>query len=293
MKTVPKNLVKNINRIFYEVEAVDYDKRHPEIMKGDFSWWSDIAKQYLTRMNHFSLLDIGSGTGFVIDILCRHIKDTYRIICYDLSPEMLNKAREKLSSLSDVYFIAGDAESLPFYNESIDVICMNSVLHHVPNYPQLLREIDRVLKKKGIFIMAHEPNKIFFKPFLVRMLASVYKILGGRIKISNSICTQINLRLKEEGLIVNTLSEEEIMSMVDYYSPIEQRKFSIVADKGFVPQDLIANFFSTYKILELNEYSTFFYRPFIKKASILSFFLMRVYKIFFRKGNLFSWRIQK
>lgn len=288
-----KDLIKQINRIFYEVEAKEYDRRHPEVIKGDPLWWDDMGRKYISKMRSISLLDIGTGTGFVVSILSRYLKGANEIICYDLSREMLQEARVKLRNVPNVNFLVGDAERLPFGRESIDIISMNSVLHHLPNYPLLLREIDRVLKRKGIFIMAHEPNRLFFKSPLVRMAASLYKLMGGRMKITEYMQAEINRQLKKKELITLDLSQEEIISLVDYHSPIEQRSIIISKNKGFIPQELITSFFPEYKVLELREYSTFFHRPFLERPSPLSFLLKMARKVFLGKGNLFSWVIKK
>ncbi|MFH1905649.1 MAG: class I SAM-dependent methyltransferase [bacterium] len=287
------DLAKEINRVFYEVEAKEYDSRHPEVLKGDSLWWDSIGRKYITETRSISLLDIGTGTGFVVNILSQYLKGTNKIICYDLSREMLQEARVKLRNVPDVSFLVGDAEQLPFSKESVDIVSMNSVLHHLPNYQLLLKEIDRVLKKKGIFLMAHEPNKLFFKSPLVRIAASLYKLIGGRMKITEYMQSEINRQLKKEGLITVDLSQEEIISLVDYHSPIEQRNITISKNKGFIPQELLKSFFPKYKLLELKEYSTFFHRPFLERSSPLSFFLKMTRKLFLGKGNLFSWVVKK
>jgi len=52
--------------------------------------------------------------------------------------------------------------SLPFETQSIDVITMNSVLHHIQDTNTFLREVDRILKPKSLLFIAHEPNKYFY-----------------------------------------------------------------------------------------------------------------------------------
>ncbi len=48
--------------------------------------------------------------------------------------------------------IVGDAQNLPFENESFDMVYMNAVLEHVPDPGLAFKEVARVLKKGGIFI---------------------------------------------------------------------------------------------------------------------------------------------
>ncbi len=99
-----KDLIKEINRIFYEVEVKEYDRRHPDVIKGDSLWWNDMGKKYISNTKSISLLDIGTETGFVVSILSQYLKGTNKIICYDLSREMLQEARTKLKNVPNVNF---------------------------------------------------------------------------------------------------------------------------------------------------------------------------------------------
>ncbi|PBQ31498.1 hypothetical protein CNR22_06875 [Sphingobacteriaceae bacterium] len=48
--------------------------------------------------------------------------------------------------------VVGDAQNLPFEDESFDIVYMNAVLEHVPDVSKAFKEVARVLKKGGIFI---------------------------------------------------------------------------------------------------------------------------------------------
>ena len=75
--------------------------------------------------------------------------------------------------------------------------------------------------------VAHEQNSAFFKSKLLYFTAMVYKLVGGGMKINNSIQARVNAKLKEEGLIKEELSKEEIVKLVDYHSPVEQSDISM------------------------------------------------------------------
>ncbi len=293
-------LVKQINRIFHEVEAEGYDIRHPEIMEGDRKWWDAFGKEFikpLSSSKSISILDVGSGTGFVGKTILKYIAGNDTFCCYDLSVKMLIKAKEKLKdSPSDVKkrFLCGDAESLPFKDSSFDVVAANAVLHHLPNYPSLLKEIDRVLKQDGLLAVAHEQNSDFFKSKVFRFMALFYKLIGGGMKLPDSMQTKINAQLKEKKLIKKDLSKNEIMGLVDYHSPIEQNGIFIDIEKGLSPNEILTSHFSHYSILDLRKYSTFFHRPFLEKNKIFQLGLKLLNNIFLcGKGPLFSFVIKK
>jgi len=87
------------------------------------------SKKLSTQIEKQSVLEIGSGGGF--------IKDIY--------PFVITSDVKKLSNVDVVI----DAESLPFENESLDKILALHVIHHIPDVESFLNEALRVLKAGG------------------------------------------------------------------------------------------------------------------------------------------------
>jgi ubiquinone/menaquinone biosynthesis C-methylase UbiE len=82
------------------------------------------------------VLDLGGGTGYNgarIASACR------RVVVLDLSLKMLRRA-EKYRHLD---LVLGDARMLPFKDKRFDVIMAVDSLHHVNDYPAVLREMQR------------------------------------------------------------------------------------------------------------------------------------------------------
>jgi ubiquinone/menaquinone biosynthesis C-methylase UbiE len=81
-----------------------------------------------------------------------------RVVGLDLTPEMLERAKENLSktSLENVSFQEGSAEDLPFPEASFDVVISNGVFNLVPDKAKALKEVLRVLKPNGRFMMADQ-----------------------------------------------------------------------------------------------------------------------------------------
>ncbi len=295
-----ENLIKEINKIFHEYEAGHYDVNHPEIIKGDFVWWNKFGNDFIKSAfgnTTCSVLDLGCGTGFVGSVLMKYLKKGDTLTSYDLSLNMLMKTKEKINE-SPVgikkVFVSGDAENLPFQGESFDIIAVNAVMHHVPDYNLLLREVDRVLKKGGILAVSHEQSSDFFKSSVFRFMAMCYKIIGGGIKISDPMQEKVNRKLKEEGLIEKDLSKDEMMGLIDFHSPIEQESLFIDAQKGISPKKILSLFFKNYKLVELKEYSTFFHREFLEKNKFIQKFLKTLNCLILRnKGPLFAFIIKK
>lgn len=99
------------------------------------------------------ILDIGSGPGNESIFLA---KQGMKVIGLDLNPEAIGLAK-KLAKLQnvDVKFVQGDALKLPFKDQAFDVVNDTFVFHHFESSirRQYAREISRVLKPGGIFIL--------------------------------------------------------------------------------------------------------------------------------------------
>jgi ArsR family transcriptional regulator len=95
-----------------------------------------------------SLLDIGTGTGRILEVLARHAE---RATGIDQSREMLAVARTNLAraGLARVEVRQADMYALPFASMSIDVVSIHQVLHYAEDPAAVLREAARVLAPGG------------------------------------------------------------------------------------------------------------------------------------------------
>lgn len=98
-----------------------------------------------------TVLDLGSGAGFDCFLAAREVGDTGRVIGVDMTPEMVEKARENAAKndLANVEFRLGEIEHLPVADMSVDVIISNCVVNLSPDKPQVFREAYRVLRPGG------------------------------------------------------------------------------------------------------------------------------------------------
>jgi arsenite methyltransferase len=79
-----------------------------------------------------------------------------RVVGIDVTPRMVDKAKEHLSrlGLKQVAFRMGEAEALPFPDKDFDVVISNGVLNLTLDKDKAVREIFRVLKPGGWLWMA-------------------------------------------------------------------------------------------------------------------------------------------
>lgn len=98
------------------------------------------------------ILDVGSGAGQIIRHLLNSAHDDAEIIGFDLSPEMLRRARERLKG-DRTQFVAADLMQMPFRDNSFDCITCGYVLEHIPDPSPGLAEFARVLKPGGTALL--------------------------------------------------------------------------------------------------------------------------------------------
>jgi arsenite methyltransferase len=97
------------------------------------------------------VLDLGSGAGMDSLIAAMMVGPEGTVTGIDMTPEMIEKARTGAAELdlSNVTFIDGEAETLPFDDASFDVVISNGVIDLIPDKDAVFGEIYRVLVPGG------------------------------------------------------------------------------------------------------------------------------------------------
>ena len=98
-----------------------------------------------------TVLDLGSGAGFDSFLAANRVGIKGRVIGVDMTPEMLEKARENAArgGYTNVEFRLGEIENLPVADNNVDIIISNCVINLSPEKEKVFREAYRVLKPGG------------------------------------------------------------------------------------------------------------------------------------------------
>lgn len=142
----------------YNRQATTYTIRK-HLQTGNLNRLLDVLFSQSQVPSQGTLLDIGCGDGILLDVLMERFSPLpYQYQGIDLSPEMIRLAWK--SHGNSACFHVGDAENLPFTDQSQDLIISNSVLHWL-NFPEqgltpegAVKEVSRVLRKDGKFAVS-------------------------------------------------------------------------------------------------------------------------------------------
>jgi SAM-dependent methyltransferase len=98
-----------------------------------------------------TVLDLGSGAGFDAMLCSMKVGKTGRVIGIDMTPAMVEKAKENASKLhaDNVEFRYGEIEHLPLGDRSVDVIISNCVVNLSPDKQAVFSDAFRVLRPGG------------------------------------------------------------------------------------------------------------------------------------------------
>ena len=97
------------------------------------------------------VLDLGSGAGTDSLVAAQMVGSSGKVVGIDMTAAMLAKARRAAGEMgiANVEFIEGEVESLPFPDETFDVVISNGVIDLVPDKDAVYSEIFRVLAPGG------------------------------------------------------------------------------------------------------------------------------------------------
>jgi arsenite methyltransferase len=96
-------------------------------------------------------LDIGCGAGTDTLVAAQMVAPAGQVTGIDMTPEMLSRARAAAAEMgaTNVDFVEGDVEQLPFAAASVDVVISNGVIDLIPDKDAAFSEIFRVLRPGG------------------------------------------------------------------------------------------------------------------------------------------------
>ncbi len=136
--------------------SISFDERCVEYARDRF----DAITGAPDPLPYGTALELGAGTGFFsLNLKQAGILDELHVT--DLSPGMVEAAKGNAAALGfTIHGRVADAELLPYEDDTFDLVVGHAVIHHIPDVEAAFREMLRVLRPGGRFVIAGEPTRI-------------------------------------------------------------------------------------------------------------------------------------
>lgn len=142
-----------------------------------------------------TVMDLGSGAGFDCFLAARAVGPSGRVIGVDMTPEMLEKARDnaRKGNYGNVEFRLGEIEHLPAADNSVDAVISNCVINLSTAKEEVFAEAYRVLKPGGRVMIS---DLVLSRDLPVAVAGSLAAYAGC---IAGAVLKEEYLRIMEEA----------------------------------------------------------------------------------------------
>jgi len=153
-----------------------------------------------------TVLDLGSGAGFDCFLAASKVGKNGRVIGVDMTPEMLEKARENASkgNYGNVEFRLGEIENLPVADNSVDIVISNCVINLAPDKRRVFEQAFRVLKPGGRLMISDMVLLRELPDFIKNSIEAYIGCLSGAIMRDEYIGTIKAAGFQEVSIIDET-----------------------------------------------------------------------------------------
>ena len=153
-----------------------------------------------------TVLDLGSGAGFDCFLASKKVGPTGKVIGVDMTPEMLDRAREnaRKGEYKNVVFRLGEIENLPVADNSVDAIISNCVINLSVDKPRVFAEGYRVLKTGGRVMVSDIVLLQALPEFLKNSVQAYVGCIAGAMRIDEYVNTIRQAGFKEVKIVEET-----------------------------------------------------------------------------------------
>ncbi|MGD6845141.1 demethylmenaquinone methyltransferase [Bacillus infantis] len=154
---------ERVHGVFEKIYG-NYDQMNSVISFQQHKRWRKDTMKKMNVQKGQKALDLCCGTADWTIALAEAVGTDGEVKGLDFSKNMLKIGEEKVKSrnLSQVELIHGNAMELPFEDNSFDYVTIGFGLRNVPDYMQVLREMNRVLKPGGMAVCLETSQPTMF-----------------------------------------------------------------------------------------------------------------------------------
>ena len=163
---------RRVGQVFDSV-AARYDLMNDLMSWGIHRLWKQFAVAIASIKRGQRVLDLAGGTGDMTARLARRVGSAGSVILTDINESMLSIGRDRLIDqgiAGTVQYVQADAESLPFPDNTFDVVTIAFGLRNVTHKDQALASMHRVLQPGGRVVILEFSQLVM--PLLQRLYDS-------------------------------------------------------------------------------------------------------------------------
>ncbi len=130
----------------FGTQVKEYNKYRSEYPQKFYNFLFSLVKTKKIE----NILDLGCGTGKSTEPL---VREGVKVVGYDHDFKMLNQAKKNaIERHLPIEYIKGEAENLPFENNSFDIVTIGTAFHWFAN-KKAVKNIERILKPGGLLFI--------------------------------------------------------------------------------------------------------------------------------------------
>ena len=133
----------------FGIQAAGFDSKAMNFTKREFLDYTIQATGFGASDR---VLEVAAGTCACGRSIAPHVS---QVVCLDLTPQMLAVGEREAAKqgLSNMRFVVGDAESIPFEGGSFSVVISRLAFHHMLHPERVFSQMLRVLKPGGKLVL--------------------------------------------------------------------------------------------------------------------------------------------
>ncbi|WP_313890992.1 demethylmenaquinone methyltransferase [Psychrobacillus sp.] len=215
-----KSKEQHVHEVFEKISD-NYDSMNSVISFQQHKTWRKDTMKAMNVQKGDKALDVCCGTADWTIAIAQETGESGKVVGLDFSQNMLNVGKEKVKHISQIELIQGNAMELPFEDNSFDFVTIGFGLRNVPNYKQVLQEMNRVVKPGGMVVCletSHPDSKLFngvfrfyfrfIMPVFGKLFAKSYKEYSWLQESAKDFPNRAELtKLFEEVGLVNVKSK--------------------------------------------------------------------------------------
>ena len=205
--------------------AGKYDLMNDLMSVGIHRLWKRYAVNLSGVRAGQSVLDVAGGTGDLTLKFSKIVVEKSKVVLLDINESMLKIGRDKLidaACSNEVFYTLGDAQNLPFPDNTFDCITIAFGLRNVTDKEMALRSMYRILKSGGRLLILEfsEPSSAFLKKtydfYSFKLLPKIGKFVANDSQSYQYLAESI--RMHPDQTTLKNMMVQANFSDTEYYN---------------------------------------------------------------------------